>query len=173
MMNIEELIESRRTIHKYIDKRVDQKLVEKAISLARYAPNHKHTEPVRFYQVSKEKRKEIVLAHFGDLPEKHEKYQAPSHLILVTQTRSEDPERMKEDYATLAMAIQNMKLFLHTHGVGTKWSSGKILQNPKLYEVTGVNHKEELIEALLWIGYADTTPQKPLRKDLSEIFHKL
>ncbi len=175
--DLEELIKSRRTIHKYKAEPVDKELIIKAIECAQFAPNHKHTHPTRFYLVGKEKREEVceIIAPKNECSdiqrEKAEKlYLGCAHLIVITNIKETNPFIAKENYATLAMAIQNIKLYLWQHGIGTKWSSGPILKSQNAYDIFDLDPNEEIIEAFLWAGVPEFIPPTPQRPDLHNVF---
>ena len=58
-MNLNRLIKSRRTIHRYLDKKVPQEIVLEALEAAHFAPNHKHTWPWRFTVVGPQCKAQI------------------------------------------------------------------------------------------------------------------
>ena len=55
-MNIDGVLQGRRTIHSYSDKLVDEKRVLEALHSALFAPNHKLTFPWHFTLVGKQTR---------------------------------------------------------------------------------------------------------------------
>ena len=126
------LLRSRRTIHLFRPDPPARELVDEAIALACWAPNHRLTEPWRFCWVGPETWQAIAELNAQLVSEKRGKDAAAAKLkrwlavpgvVLVTCIRSEDPVRDEEDYAATACAVHNMALFLWSHGVGTKWSS--------------------------------------------------
>jgi len=98
-----------------------------------------------------------------------QKFEKPSHILIVSQVKHTDPLILKEDYATLAMGIQNFSLFLWEKGYGTKWSSGSIIKEDELYSLCGINPKEESIEALLWAGQPEKEPPPPKRPSVNDM----
>ncbi|MEO1171006.1 MAG: nitroreductase family protein, partial [Myxococcota bacterium] len=48
-MNVHDVLRQRRTVHNYEDQPVDAAVVERALEAARWAPNHKLTNPWCFY----------------------------------------------------------------------------------------------------------------------------
>ena len=47
--DIADVLRGRRTIHKFLPDVPPVELIEEAIEIARWAPNHHHTEPWLFY----------------------------------------------------------------------------------------------------------------------------
>ncbi len=183
-MDLKTCLESRRTIHKFKNEKVNPELIDEALRLANFAPNHKLTQPVRYIKTSLETREklfkiavEMKEARAPLSSEKKkimgQKYLEASDLLIITRIQNKNPMIAKEDYATLAMAIQNISLFLWEKGVGTKWSSGGILDNPKTYETLRINPNEETLEAFLWIGMAEVVPPPIPRKDVKEFIRTI
>ena len=181
MKNINELIKKRRTIHSYSTETIDEVLIKEAIDCALYAPNHKLTFPMRFTIIPKKYRKALANISLNVRKKKGrvltpedeakiiQKFVKPSHVLIVSQVKNSDPVILKEDYATLAMGIQNFSLYLWEKGYGTKWSSGSIIREDELYSLCGINPKEESIEALLWAGGAEREPSPPKRPSADDI----
>src|SRR5690606_22191945 len=92
-----------------------------AIEVARWAPNHRLTEPWRFYIVGPETKDAITeLAAAIDAAVKGERAGAarrermrgiPGFFVLTTR-RSVDPLLDREDYAACCCAAQNLMLYL-------------------------------------------------------------
>ena len=168
------LLRSRRTIHLFRPDPPARELVDEAIALACWAPNHRLTEPWRFCWVGPETWQAIAELNAQLVSEKRGKDAAAAKLkrwlavpgvVLVTCIRSEDPVRDEEDYAATACAVHNMALFLWSHGVGTKWSSGSVTRHPMFYRLFDIDPTIERVVGLIWYGYPDKVPatqRKPL-----------
>ncbi len=181
MKNINELIKERRTIHSYSDEPIDDRLIKEAINCALHAPNHKLTFPIRFTIIPKKFRKDLSdislmikrrkgkLLTSEDEKKVIKKFEKPSHILIVSQIKSTNPLTLKEDYATLAMGIQNFSLFLWEKGFGTKWSSGSIIKESGLYKLCGIDPDKESIEALLWAGFPGKEPSPPKRPSVNDV----
>ena len=176
-MDIDSLIRKRRTIHSYLDEAVSETVLKEVIEGALWAPNHKKTFPIRFVICSKSLKekmleiaielKEIKAALSEEQKIKmHSKYLNPA-LIIVIQEINVDEKISREDYATAAMGIQNIKLSLWQKGFGSKWSSGEILKNPKTKKLLKLSKDEEIV-AFLWAGRAAEERAAPKRPELSE-----
>ena len=182
-MDTKKAIFKRRTIHLFDKKKVSETIIENAIEAANQAPCHRLTFPWRFYSVGSKKRIQILeLAldiKFQNKEIDHKsknlfskKYLDPSHLLLASQVLSEDQLIKKEDYAACSCAIQNLSLSLTTSGVFTKWSTGAITRNPKIYNIAGINPSKEELIGFIWIGYGKELPEisRPL---ISNIYKKI
>ena len=175
--DLPELITSRRTIHQFRPEHPRSELVEEALELARWVPNHKKSEPWRFYWLGPEAQQRIVDLNCEMLAEtkgkaraeeKRKSWEEKPGWIVVTAPYNGDPVRQQEDYASCCCAIQNMALFLWSHEIGMKWTSGPVTQDPRMLEIIGANPEQEYCVGLLWYGYPDLIPQQS-RKPLADV----
>tara|TARA_Y100001968_G_C19309542_1_gene693414 strand:- start:594 stop:1142 length:549 start_codon:yes stop_codon:yes gene_type:complete len=181
-MEIQHLFRSRRTIHRFNRDIVALDIIERAIDAANQAPCHKLTFPWRFTEIGTQKREElakqaIILKYkdtFTDKKDKEEvrsKIMDPSHLIVVSQIFTDNQIQKKEDYAACACAIQNLSLSLAADGVGSKWSTGKIISHINTYKIIEIDPMHEEIIGFIWIGYGEI-PSQVKRPSLTSVFRK-
>ncbi|MEK6554776.1 MAG: nitroreductase family protein [Bdellovibrionota bacterium] len=180
-MDIVKLIVERRTVHTYSTEVVPDSILKKAVEMALYAPNHHMTLPYKFFRVSHEFRSEIGEVAIAKKAAKasppmsetaksavRKKYTEGGELIVAGITKNSDPEIEREDFASLAMALQNMSLYLWSEGYGSKWSSGGIIKHPLVYKEIGENPEEFAVCAFFWIGKAAGAvrpiPRPPVEK---------
>ena len=163
------------------DKIADS-LVERALQLSLFAPNHKLTFPWAYFWTGpgvREKLANLVVElksakePLNEIKKKaaYDKTRNPSHLILIG-TRRGDPSRAHEDYASLACAVQIAILYLWEQGVGTKWSTGAYFTGPRAYEIIGVSPEEYKLEGGLLIGVPQIMPPAPERPPLVQFLHR-
>jgi len=170
---------SRRTIHEFESIKVNEDIIIKAIEAANQAPCHKLTFPWRFYSIGLDKRSKILglalelKSQKNLLTEKskaiiEKKYLNPSHLLISTQILSDDNFTRKEDYAACSCAIQNLAIALASFGVSIKWSTGPIIRDHKIYEITDIAQKKEEIIGFIWVGYGKNPKEihRPLTKEI-------
>lgn len=155
-------------------------MILRAIDLARWAPNHRLTEPWRFYLLGEETaaaiahlNADMVTARRGEVvgEAKRERWLRIPGWLVVTCRRTEDEIQAGEDYAACCCAIQNMQLYLWSEGVGMKWTTGNVTRDPRFFELIGVEPKEERLVGMMWYGFpADvpTTQRKPVEEILRE-----
>ncbi len=175
------VVESRRTINFFKPETPPRETIEKAIDLARWAPNHHLTEPWHFYHLSDDARNavvslntELVRARRGDeaAAKKDKRWSAIPGWIAVTCDRNDDTHTFLEDYAAVSCAIQNLSLYLWASGIGTKWTTGPVTRDPKFYEIIWADPDRETLVGLVWYGYADEIPvstRKPLEQVLVDV----
>ena len=163
------LIRSRRTIHKFLPTPISEDLLRDAIAVARWAPNHKLTEPWRFYLAGEQTVQQLAELNVSLFMEgkpqnardkKLEKWLAMPSTTIVTFQKSGDALRVKEDYAATCCAIHNFSLYLWNRGVGVKWSTTGLIRRPEFYETLGIDPEHEEVVGILWAGYASEVPEK-------------
>lgn len=172
-----ELLSGRRTINLFEPEPVSTAVLLEAIDLARWAPNHRLTEPWRFYVLGPEMRERASRCWAdSEAATKGERVgQArlerlrviPGHFI-VTSRRDEDLVIDRENYAACCCAIQNLMLYLWQRGVGVKWTTGQITREQALYDTIGIDATIELIVGYFWYGFAKIVPEQK-RKPVDEI----
>lgn len=177
-----EVIVSRNTAHFYQDKEVPEEALLRALHAAIRAPNHKLTNPWRFVRMGPESREQItelgVALKCGDEASESRrervraKLSGPPVLLVVSQVLDEDAFRRKEDYASVACAIQNLSLSLWAEGVGSKWSTGGVTRHEQVYELAGIDSEHEEIVGFVWVGYPLHTATAP-RKALDEVYREV
>lgn len=173
---LEQLIQKRRTPNPalFLDKAVDIEQLKRAIDVARYAPNHKRTEPARFYIASTEQKKHMgqlfynfILKNKGAdqlelATQKQQAWENVPSLVVVTnyspvesKIAQKNPETQKEDYATVSTIIQNLSLLLLNQGLHLKWSTAGVKNEQEVAHLFGFNNfpEDEQVVGFLLIGY--------------------
>jgi nitroreductase len=155
-MDLYEALLTRRTIFRYRDEPVPEAALERAFEAARWAPNHKLTEPWRFYVVGNQTKHALgaIAARLAEAKcqdrnadeiarqverAQNKILQVPA-LVVVTQVRTPDDDfREKEDYAAVSLAIHNLVLSLWADGLGSQWSTGGITRDDSSYEALSIS----------------------------------
>lgn len=179
-MDLRELILTRRTVHNFTPEKVEDALVEEALALSLWAPNHKLSYPWVYTWLGAETRAGLAelnaeLKAGNPMKEKaaRENVITPSHLISLGIKRTPDkPGREHEDYATLASSVQIISMFLWEHGIATKWSTGGWSTHERAYEIMGVDPAAVRLEGALMIGREQIMPPAPERPPLSRFLRK-
>jgi nitroreductase len=182
MMQISEALLTRRTVHAYTKDPVPEDALARALDAARYAPNHGLTFPWRFTRPGPVGRDAIAELYVRLKQEassnplssaKRQRYfnkvRDPAVLLVVSQVRSEDPFRAREDYASVAAAIQNLHLSVHADGLGAKWSTGGVTHHSETYAICSIDPAVEEIVGFVWVGVPRTVPQVAERPPLSTL----
>ncbi len=176
-MHISDAITNRRSIRKFSDRPVSREDIETVLAAAALAPNHRLTEPWRFYVMGPEARHAygLVLADrkarkLTD-PEAIRKlretvageHRARPSMIAVATTMHDDPEIREEDYAAAMMAIQNLSLSALELGLGTHIRTGAILTSDECRAAIGVPAEQRIVATIVLGEPAEVPPAKPRR----------
>lgn len=180
--NFENILKSRRTITFFDSGRpIPPEQIVKAIDVARWAPNHKKTEPWHFYLLGAEVQDkvkalitQIKVAEQGEASRQaiRERLDAIPGWLVLTCEVSADSTRQFEDYAACACAAQNMMLYLWQARIGVKWTTGKVVRDPRFFELLGIDINRHKIVGLFWYGYPLQIPAQT-RKPVADIFSTL
>jgi nitroreductase len=172
-----ELIRGRRSINLFEPEPVGKAALLEAIEVARWAPNHRLTEPWRFYVIGEATADAIArLAAELDAASKGERAGAvrlkrlksiPAFFVLTCR-RSTDELRQREDYAACCCAAQNLMLYLWSRGIGAKWTTGAVTRDPRFYELLKIDADAELVVGFFWYGRAKVVPEQR-RRPIEEI----
>ncbi|CAM3485840.1 MULTISPECIES: nitroreductase family protein [Paenibacillus] len=183
-MNVSEAIRTRRSIGKVKPDAVPQELLERIIEAGTWAPNHKMTEPWRFFVMQGEGRDilgnalgDIQAAGAGDTSEegiaaaresgRTKAYRAPV-VIGVAVEPSTDPKVIEvEEYGAVFAAIQNMLLEIHGLGLGAVWRTGEPCFHALMNEAFGLSPNGKML-GFLYIGYPDMEPKQGKRQPAAD-----
>ena len=177
-----ETIKNRRNTKVFEDKEIENTQIEILLESATWAPNHRNTEPWRFYVVGKgsslrNKISEGMIAlqenSSNDKLTQDQKdkiydqiYSSPP-LIFVYSLLGESDEITEENYGAVCCAIQNIQLTATEMGLGVGWSTGKICKISNLHEIFEL--KDQLkIAGVLSVGYPKSNLKKT-RKNFNTV----
>ncbi len=181
-MNVSAAIAARRSIRTFSDRVVTREELEGLFADANQAPNHRLTQPWRFYVCGPEARAGYGLA-LGNRKAKKatdeaqaEKmrqdtsgaHRAWSGMVVVAMTLNENAEIREEDYAATMMAVQTLCLSAVAHGLGTYIRSGAIMDDPAARAAVGVPEGERIV-AVLQVGEPLEVPPAKTRRPASEL----
>jgi nitroreductase len=175
-------IGERRTIKRFTNTPVSRGHIEQMIAAATMAPNHKLTNPWRFYVLGPEARHAYGLA-LGNRKAKKQtdpakaaelrdtvaaEHRALPAMIAVAVVDSAEPEQKEEDYAAAMMGIQNMMLTAVELGLGTAIKTGAIMSDPAARAAVGLPDDQRII-AIINVGEPADIPASKGRTDPSAL----
>jgi nitroreductase len=155
--------------------------VLEAIEVARWAPNHRLTEPWRFYLLGPATLRPVIdlaveleVAKKGERagPIRRARLEAIPGMFVLTSPCRDDMLQEREDYAACSCAAQNLMLYLWRKGIGVKWTTGGITRHSRFYELLGVDSSKEFVVGLFWYGLPRVVPTQK-RKPVEEIVTQL
>ena len=162
-VTVYEALYRRRMSWDFQDRPVAKEVVERMLSTAVWAPNHRLTEPWRFLVVNKDRGIRNIL---GDMafeasmdrnnnPDRAEKTRQaqldPPILIYVYTVPGTKESATTENYASVCCAVQNISLTGVAEGLAVTWETGGITGHPRLSETLGADAEWSLV-GLLSVG---------------------
>lgn len=184
------LIESRRTCYLFNPKEqmpLTDEQIERCLQAAIWAPNHKLTQPWRFWVLGEQTQQQLASVYARLRADKRaekgsdnhlaiynaalDKFSAMPRVVLVGQVLADDAVVRKEDYAACACAIQNLQLMAWQQGIGTQWSTGPILQSQSTYQAIGQSTEQVELIGALYMGHlrGDCSAQNARRKPVADV----
>ena len=169
-------IHQRRSIKRFTDAPVSRDEIESLLEAAVQAPNHRMTEPWRFYVLGAEARAAFGTVLGGRKARRVEdpdaaravvekvtaSHRALPAMIVVATTLHENPEIREEDFAAAWMAVQNLSLAAHATGLGSHIKSGAVMDDPGARAAFGVAEGERVV-AMIELGVPESTPDAKAR----------
>ena len=183
-MEVNQAIETRRSVGQVKQDPVPREIVEKILESAVHAPNHRLTEPWRFHVFTGKGRGELARARAevariqaeaegeeeefaaGRISRERKKvFRAPVVIVVISKGGRDEVETL-ENYAACAAAVQNMQLTAHSLGLGTIWRTGPVAYHPYMREFFGLDNGDKIV-AHLYLGYPDVTERSRRREPAS------
>jgi len=181
LSEVKALIEDRRTIHpeNFSNRKVHKEIIKELLDAAKWAPTHRYTQPWFFKvfvgdglktlsEFQSELFKEVKQGDAFD-PQKYEMLKnrplLASAIIAIGMKRDEEErDPVEEEIASVAMAVQNMKLLATAHGIGSFWASGGVTYWPQTKKWMGLGENDKFL-GFLYLGYPkEEWPRKTRRK---------
>ena len=164
-MDVVDAIRSRRTHKQFGPEPVSEAIVRDLLDLARFAPNHKLTQPWRFRLLGEETRRRLDLA-VGE-KEAMKLGRAPT-LILATALLSGDPQTDEEDLHATACAVYAVLLGATGRGLASYWRTPAALEEPAVRELLELAVNERVV-GLIHLGPSVSEPPAKDRVPLGDI----
>jgi nitroreductase len=166
-VELEEAIRTRRTHKAYAPEPVDRATLDELFELARWAPNHKLTNPWRF-RVLGPQSLERLKAAIDDPIAAAKLARAPTLVVVSAALRSGDPILDEEDVLATAGAAYVVLLAAHGRGLAGYWRSPAVLREPAGRAAVGVGEDERVL-GLLHLGHPRQEPRAPERAAVQDV----
>jgi nitroreductase len=181
-MNLADAIRNRRSVRQFTSRPVTREELEQLIAAATLAPNHRLTQPWRFYVMGPEARRAYGAVLGARKAKKIEDPAAAQAMIdkvaaagaalpaqiAVAMVLAENPETREEDYAATMMAIENLSLTAVTLGLGTHIKTGAIMEDPRARAALGIPDGERIV-SLIDLGEPAEQREPIARRAPSEV----
>ncbi|MDQ3723135.1 MAG: nitroreductase [Actinomycetota bacterium] len=165
-MELEQAIRTRRTHKAYTPEPLDRETLDELFELARWAPNHKLTNPWRFRVPGP--RALARLKEACDDPVAAAKLHRAPTLVAVSATQSGDPLLDEEDVLAAATAAYVVLLAAHGRGLAGYWRTPGVLRTPAGRAALGVPDREHVL-GLLHLGHPRQEPRVPERAPVEAV----
>ena len=165
-MELEEAIRTRRTHKAYAREHVARETLDELFELARWAPNHKLTNPWRFRVVGARALKRLKAAT-GDPVAAAKLDRAPT-LVAVSATQSGDALLDEEDVLATAAAAYVVLLAAHGRGLAGYWRTPAVLRTAEGRAALELPDAERVL-GLLHLGYPRQVPREPERAPVEDV----
>ena len=170
-ISVYEALYRRRMAWRFKDTPVDRETIDRILDTAVWAPNHRLTEPWRFFALEKdtEARRNAAEAAYeysleggnrGGAEAARQKVLEPPVLIFVYSKPGDNEGVTRENYASVCCAIQNMSLAAVAEGLTVTWETGRITRSPQLRKILGAKKKWQMVGALS-VGVPDEELNPP------------
>lgn len=194
MTQVLDAIRSRRTHKIYAGGAISRETLTSLLEAATWAPNHRYTEPWRFYVIHGTDKLSAMNEHVQralDAAVKNAdgvgirkfrakkakmatRLESTAAVVVVTWSRSaENLVLDREDYAATACAIQNLLLAAHDCGYASLWSSGKMLMGQSMRTFYGIDlsNDEESIAGVIFLGTPVSKLEGRRKKAVDSVTH--
>lgn len=185
LSDINDLVKDRRTIYPkdFSDRIVHKEIIENIIRNATWAPNHGLTQPWRFkiYTGKGTQRLGDVLAKLYTEQTPQEEFKQrkldnwlnrpkQSTAVIALNVELGLNERIPaiEEKLAMACAVQNMMLTATAYGIGSFWSTGKMVYTPAMAAALNLPANYECL-GFLYLGYPSIDWPKSHRKPIEYI----
>jgi nitroreductase len=180
-VSVYEALHHRRMAWKWQDKAVPRQALERMLDTTVWAPNHRQTEPWRFFVIPHDSAHRQRLADFahdatiardGEGPKAGRMRQwvlDQPELVFAYSVPGGFEEMTRENYAATVCALHNVGLAGVAEGIAVTWETGGVAKLPGLAEAVGADPEWQLV-AMASVGYSDEESHSS-RTPASEFVH--
>ena len=168
-MDVEDAIRGRRTHKQFGAEPLPRALLEELLDLARFAPNHRLTQPWRFRVLGPQSRTRLAQAAG---PKEAAKLARAPTLVVVSARLSGDPLQDEEDLHATAAALYAVLLGAEARGLASYWRTPACLREEVGREAVGLGADERFV-GLLHLGPRASTPPPKERERLGAVLEYL
>ena len=174
-VSVYDAIFRRRNVKEFTGEPISDETLERLFSTAVWAPNHRMTEPTRFFAIRKDSAMRHKIAEVAwqttydgvvnpNPAQKQRSADASRDRVLnapamvyVYSLTGDNEEVTQENYATSCCAVQNMALAAVAEGLYMDWSTGGLTKLPDLAQTLGADEDWTMV-GVVFIGKSDAVP---------------
>ena len=169
-VSVYQALYQRRMSWQFQDRPVPRDTIDRILAAAVWAPNHRLTEPWRFFVVAKDSAVrqrlggqvyEMSMERNNNPDRASAAKQAlldPPYIIYVYCVPGPNEATTKENYGAVCCAAQNISLAGVAEGLAVTWETGGPTRDPKLKEALGAEPEWDLA-VMLSTGIAADSPE--------------
>ena len=157
---IDAAIRTRRTHKAYGPDPVPRETLDELFELARWAPNHKLTEPWRFRVLGPSSLAALKAA--AGMPDATKLDRAPT-LVVASVTQTGDDDQNREDLCAASAAVYILLLGAHARGLAGYWRTPAVLPTAAGRAAVGLG-ADELPLGLIHLGSPRQEREPPPRQ---------
>lgn len=163
-MQVEDAIRGRRTHKSFEPEPVPRETLEELLELARWAPNHRLTQPWRFRVLGP-----AALARLKEAagPAEAPKLDRAPTLVVASAVLTGAQQQDEEDVCATACAVYAVLLGAHARGLAGYWRTPAALLAPAGREAVGVPAGERVL-SLIHLGAPRTEPAPRERRPMQD-----
>lgn len=177
-MSISDSIRNRRSIGKVKQDAIPRESIERILEAGIWAPNHRLTEPWKFFVLEGNGRNKLAealasVAGNGEVTEESlssaRKKVERAPLIIAVAVEPVDNGKIieLEEYGAVFAAIQNMLLEIHELGLGAVWRSGEPCYHELMSKAFDLSEKGKML-GFIYIGVPENNDQQSKRTPFAE-----
>ena len=168
MMDVSTAVRTRRTHKAFASEPVDRATLLELFELARWAPNHRLTNPWRFRVLGARSRAELGREAELVAPGSARKLDRAPTLVVASAKLHGDPSEQREDLLAAAIAAYLVLLGAHARGLAGYWRTLPLLDTAPGRAAVAIGPDEQPI-GLLHLGHAQQAQRVPERAAVNEI----
>jgi nitroreductase len=163
-VNVEDAIRTRRTHKQFAREPLPRETIEELLELARYAPNHRLTQPWRFRVIGPE-----TLARLKEAggPKEAPKLERAPTLVCVSAKLTGDPPTDQEDVLATGVAIYVVLLAAHARGLASYWRTPAVMRSAEGRAIVGLGDDERIV-GMIYLGRRCSDPPAKEREPLAQ-----
>jgi nitroreductase len=179
-------IQSRRTIKAFRSDPIPHETLWRILDAARWAPNHRLTEPWRIAIIGTQSREALADALASQAAssqdpsvvakakeDARQKVMSSPVLLAITCRLTGNAAQQVEDLAAVCAAVQNLQLAAWGEGIGTHWNTGRVTRLPETVALLGLSERDEQLVGFLYLGYPAQVPEPPKRRPIQDFVRTL
>lgn len=167
-LHIDEAIRGRRTHKVFQQDPLDRETIAEILDLARWAPNHKLTNPWRFRVIGPEAKARLKQVSDAEKPGSGAKLDRTPTLIVASALLDDDQARRREDLLAVAAACYIVLLAAHARGLASYWRTVPVIDSEEGRAALSIPSGETPV-GLLHLGYPRQEQRVPERAPLESV----